>query len=550
MTQTNKIAIGVATALVVVGGGAVGLATMTHLNAEKFQEQIKSNLNQLKSRLPSEAVFEEISSSATFFDNKGQLKLVVPDKAKPEMSQGVLVSYHLHQNLFTPITGHYNLDIGIDPIGPIVETTQFKNKGVGPWITLHQDSGKPELDAKQNPIQFTSHDNKLGDINVEMGAGTGTLKIGADYNTEIIYSLTNAKATISGHTFEANKISGNYQFNPFQVLNHESQNFSKEMTIEEITSKDPAFLVQNFKAKSSGILNNQEYTLTNDFQIANLNAGQAKGLSGELSFTATLSHVNELRQIAANLEATTPKTKEAAKKNMLTIYQNALKSGVSVSINKLNVNSPMGNLSIQAQYKTTAAANNQPFTLYQNSTIDLSGTVKGEVATPTAAFIGPFLGLQPTTPNKEFQTALKYENGTVKVNGTDTNPALTALVADKLKLADIALGFTEPPAVVTPEPAADYSKLPFPDNLREKVRSNIVLPDNIVGNPGVVLRIKQSKDGTVEGVSVTKSSGNKQLDDAVVLGIQKSSPLPRDGNKDADTLIDITYYPLPLTTKK
>jgi colicin import membrane protein len=59
-----------------------------------------------------------------------------------------------------------------------------------------------------------------------------------------------------------------------------------------------------------------------------------------------------------------------------------------------------------------------------------------------------------------------------------------------------------------------------------KIRSNVILPPGLVGNPQAEFVIDQLPDGTVTRVRLAKSSGNAALDDAMERAILRSSPLP------------------------
>lgn len=59
-----------------------------------------------------------------------------------------------------------------------------------------------------------------------------------------------------------------------------------------------------------------------------------------------------------------------------------------------------------------------------------------------------------------------------------------------------------------------------------KVKSNLVLPPGVSGNPVGGFQVTQQADGTVTEVSLKRSTGNAQLDAAIERAIQKSSPLP------------------------
>jgi colicin import membrane protein len=65
------------------------------------------------------------------------------------------------------------------------------------------------------------------------------------------------------------------------------------------------------------------------------------------------------------------------------------------------------------------------------------------------------------------------------------------------------------------------------DAIRAKIRSNIVLPPGINGNPEAQFDVVQLPTGDVLTVTLRKSSGNGALDDAIIRAIRKSSPLPK-----------------------
>jgi len=81
--------------------------------------------------------------------------------------------------------------------------------------------------------------------------------------------------------------------------------------------------------------------------------------------------------------------------------------------------------------------------------------------------------------------------------------------------------------------------------IRGKIRSNIVLPPNIQGNPEAIFDVNQLPGGEVLEVRLRKSSGNSSLDAAIERAIRKSSPLPAP---DDPTLfrrdLEIKYKPI------
>lgn len=76
------------------------------------------------------------------------------------------------------------------------------------------------------------------------------------------------------------------------------------------------------------------------------------------------------------------------------------------------------------------------------------------------------------------------------------------------------------------EAATAQARAAWYDRIRAKVRANVVLPDNIAGNPEAVFNVTLLPTGEILNATLVKSSGNKQYDDAVIRAIEKSSPLP------------------------
>jgi len=72
-------------------------------------------------------------------------------------------------------------------------------------------------------------------------------------------------------------------------------------------------------------------------------------------------------------------------------------------------------------------------------------------------------------------------------------------------------------------PIADNS---YVNKIKTKVRSNVVLPAGITGNPEAIFDVVQLITGDVYSVQLRKSSGYRAYDEAVERAILKSSPLP------------------------
>jgi len=83
--------------------------------------------------------------------------------------------------------------------------------------------------------------------------------------------------------------------------------------------------------------------------------------------------------------------------------------------------------------------------------------------------------------------------------------------------------------------------------LKGKIKSNIVLPPDIPGNPEAIFDVLQLPTGEVISVTLRKSSAHKAYDDAVERAIRKASPLPKpDRPEQFQRNLEIKFRPLDL----
>lgn len=81
--------------------------------------------------------------------------------------------------------------------------------------------------------------------------------------------------------------------------------------------------------------------------------------------------------------------------------------------------------------------------------------------------------------------------------------------------------------------------------IRLHVRSQIVIPPGLVGNPEARFRVIQRPDGSVAAIELTRSSGNPALDAAIERAIRNASPLPLPNNRALfDRQLELTFKPL------
>ncbi|MBU6484093.1 MAG: cell envelope integrity protein TolA [Betaproteobacteria bacterium] len=70
------------------------------------------------------------------------------------------------------------------------------------------------------------------------------------------------------------------------------------------------------------------------------------------------------------------------------------------------------------------------------------------------------------------------------------------------------------------------------DRIRSKIRSNVIVPPDIQGNPEAVFDVVQLPTGEIIDVQLRASSGVPAYDNAVQRAILKSSPLPKPATPD------------------
>jgi len=82
------------------------------------------------------------------------------------------------------------------------------------------------------------------------------------------------------------------------------------------------------------------------------------------------------------------------------------------------------------------------------------------------------------------------------------------------------------------------------DKIRQKVRGNIILPQDIPGNPEAIFDVSLLPTGEVLTVRKRKSSGHAGYDDAVERAIMKSSPLPLPEDRNLfQRQLELKFHP-------
>jgi colicin import membrane protein len=87
-------------------------------------------------------------------------------------------------------------------------------------------------------------------------------------------------------------------------------------------------------------------------------------------------------------------------------------------------------------------------------------------------------------------------------------------------------------------PSAGYA-----GRIKARIKPNIVLTEDVAGNPAAEVEVRCAPDGTIVGRQLRKSSGNKDWDEAVLRAIDRTEVLPRDTDGRVPAAILITFRP-------
>ena len=87
-------------------------------------------------------------------------------------------------------------------------------------------------------------------------------------------------------------------------------------------------------------------------------------------------------------------------------------------------------------------------------------------------------------------------------------------------------------------PSASWSR-----RVGAAIRANIVMTDDIQGNPRVEVEIRTAPSGTILSARISQASGVKSWDDAVMRAIDKTAVLPKDTDGSIPTSIQFGFRP-------
>ena len=93
--------------------------------------------------------------------------------------------------------------------------------------------------------------------------------------------------------------------------------------------------------------------------------------------------------------------------------------------------------------------------------------------------------------------------------------------------------------------AKSRAMIDYVGKIRARIRSNIILPPDIKGNPEAIFEVVQFPSGEILSVHLKKSSGHAAYDAAVERAIHKSSPLPKPENGALfSRTLELRFHPL------
>ncbi len=144
----------------------------------------------------------------------------------------------------------------------------------------------------------------------------------------------------------------------------------------------------------------------------------------------------------------------------------------------------------------------------------------------------------PKIENKPdpFRKQLEQE---LKQTAAERKSAELASAASR-ELSQLKAAQTARAAAARDKAVADYI-----GKIRGRIKSNIVLPADIKGNPEAVFDVVQFPSGEILSVRLRKSSGHAGYDAAVERAILKSSPLPKPDRGDLfERELNLKFRPL------
>jgi colicin import membrane protein len=144
---------------------------------------------------------------------------------------------------------------------------------------------------------------------------------------------------------------------------------------------------------------------------------------------------------------------------------------------------------------------------------------------------------------KEAEEHRKKEEQLKAAKGKEQDKKLAALRTEQLRriqgLANATGGEeSRGTALKSSGPSDSYA-----GRIRARVRPNVVFTDDVSGNPTAEVEVRMAPDGTIVSTKITKSSGLRSWDEAVLRALDKTEVLPRDVDGRVHTPLIIAFRP-------
>ena len=120
---------------------------------------------------------------------------------------------------------------------------------------------------------------------------------------------------------------------------------------------------------------------------------------------------------------------------------------------------------------------------------------------------------------------------------------MAKLREENLKRIQGLAGATGSPTAAGTAPRAAGPSDSYAGRIRARVKPKIVFTDDVPGNPMAVVEVRLAPDGTIIGKRITKASGVKSWDDAVLRALDRTEVLPRDVDGRVHTPMEIVFRP-------
>jgi colicin import membrane protein len=114
---------------------------------------------------------------------------------------------------------------------------------------------------------------------------------------------------------------------------------------------------------------------------------------------------------------------------------------------------------------------------------------------------------------------------------------------DQLKRMMGQVGATGEPGSTGTAPKSAGPSASYAGRVIARIRPNIVLIDDVPGNPRTEVEVRLAPDGTILSTTVTQSSGIKAWDDAVLRAFDRTQVLPRDTDGTVPSRMTIGLRP-------